>query len=332
MNNTIDVKPSGYKFIKPYRKSLFQFFMPYKSKEKKRRIFFAIRAKNVASTVMRGYQMVQQLRRKGMDANVLDLNHNYCKAEEIKDSIVIFVKNAILRNNDLISILKKNKNIVIWDIVDCMIDQQNSILNFFKDNEPAIGMLDGVIYPNNKSKVDWHQHFKSDCLKQTIYHHWDPRLKPNRAKNFQLVYAGGPQNIDEHYVNSIGELHILEYKTDSDWRNYSAKMSNYNCHFSVRKEGAADFNYKSNAKLSTASATNSNIILTKDFSFTELLDNSYPYYIASNMKNVKEAVRHAKETYGTETWRKALAMMQEVREKTSIQRICEECIRFLNCF
>ena len=281
---------------------------------------------------MRGYQVSRQLQRNGIRANVIDLSCNHRKVKNIKNSTVIFVKNAICKNYALINFLKENKNTLIWDIVDCIMEQYDSVQEFFNDEKDIIKIFNGVIFPNHRGKEDWSHYFKSDCFHDVIYHHWDPRLKPNRAKNYQLAYIGGPENLKEEYADTIRELSVLKWSGILGGRNLFRRILDYNCHFSVRGEGTDDFNYKSNTKLSCASATNSNIVLTRDPSFAELLDSSYPYYTSSDMESVKKTVRYSKETYQTEIWYKALDMMREVRERTSIGKICKDYIQYLSRF
>jgi len=115
-------------------------------------------------------------------------------------------------------------------------------------------------------------------------------LRPNRAKNFNLVYVGDLENIDEMYIKNIKELTHLPWM--SKQKISFKKILNYNCHFSVREENTNEFKYKPNTKLSCASATDSNIILSRDSSFIELLDEAYPYYAKSDLKSVEDMVKY----------------------------------------
>lgn len=297
-----------------------------------KKVYFIVQSKNYGSAIMRGYQMSRQLQKEGIHTSVIDLSYDYRSAVKIRDSIVIFVKNAIRKNRILVAALKENKNILIWDIIDCIVEQYDSVQDFLDEEGEILIIFDGVIFANCKSRRDWQQYFKNSCISEVIYHHWDPRLKPNCAKEFSLAYVGGPENLNEEYLKNIPELGLLPWSGVIGEGQLFEKILNYNCHFSIREKGSDDFNYKPNAKLSCAAATNSNIILSRDPSFTELLDSLYPYYTNSDLESVKKILKLAQETYGTKIWHNALDMMDEVRKQTSLERICKDYIQYLKHF
>lgn len=297
-----------------------------------KKVYFIIPSKRYGSAIMRGYQVSRQLQKEGIHTSVIDLSCDYRNAVKIRNSIVIFVKNAVRKNHNLIAALKKNKNILIWDIVDCIIEQYNSVQDFLDEEQEILTIFDGTIFVNYRCRHDWQQYFKNSCISQVIYHHWDPRLKPNCAKKFSLVYVGGLHNLKWEYLKSIPELCLLPWVNSINDRRLFKKIVNYNCHFSIRKEGGGDFNYKSNVKLSCAAATNSNIILSRDPSFTDLLDNLYPYYTNSDLRSVQKTLKLAQETYASKIWHNALDMMSEVRNKTSLKKICRDYIQYLKHF
>lgn len=294
-----------------------------------KKVYFITRSKMYGSAIMRGYQICRWLRQNGINAHVVDLSSNCQKVRKIKDSIVVFVKNTIAKQLDLAVCLQENKNVLLWDIIDTTIEKSDPHPELFED---AIKIFDGVIFPNYQSKLDWSCYVKKSCQIDAIYHHWDPRLKPNRANDFRLVHIGGPENLKDDYIANIPELNSLIWRGYSKMWSLSRKILSYNCHFSIAKEGSNEFKYKSNMKLSNASATNSNIILTRNHGYAELLDGSYPYYTSSGLPSVIRTVKYAKETYMTNVWHKALDMMREVRERTHINRIGKEYVQYLDRF
>lgn len=303
-----------------------------------KKVYFIVYSEIFGSAILRGYQISRQLQKEGVRVKVINLRLNIKEAAEelvrIKDSIVIFVKKIIQEDNYFIVTLKKNKNILIWDIIDLIVQQCQPVSAqcFLDKQRKNFSVFDGAIFPNDKCRRDWRGYFKKSCITQVLFHHWDPRLKPNHAKKFSLAYVGGPENLNQKYLKNIPGLCLISWNTALFSEQLLKKILNYNCHFAIRKEGTDGFNYKSNVKLSCAAATNSNIILSRDHSFIELLDSSYPYYTNSCLKNVKNTVKFVQETYGSKIWHYALNMIDEVRNRTSIKRISKDYIQYLKHF
>ena len=109
-------------------------------------------------------------------------------------------------------------------------------------------------------------------------------------------------------------------------------MKSYNCHLFVRTEDIDSFKYKPNAKISFASATHSNIVLSKDCSNLELMDSSYPYYTNNDLASVINAVKFSKETFKTKIWSDALKMINNVKKRTSIKQIGKDYRGFIRKF
>ena len=62
----------------------------------------------------------------------------------------------------------------------------------------------------------------------------------------------------------------------------------------------------------------------------ELLGNDYPYYIKKfDIESVMETLQYAKQTYKTDVWKKAMKMMESVKEKTSLENVCIEYSKIL---
>ncbi|MCK5082170.1 MAG: hypothetical protein KAR31_04620, partial [Candidatus Omnitrophica bacterium] len=90
--------------------------------------------------------------------------------------------------------------------------------------------------------------------------------------------------------------------------------------------------YKPNAKLAFASGMCANIILSRDCSNMELLDERYPYYTDSDLASVIKTAAFARSSYGTKTWNEALEMIKDVRKDLSLNRISQLYLQFLGQF
>ena len=292
----------------------------------KRKIYFII-ASNWGSYIMCGYQMSDQLKKMGIDTEILNIYKEPKRVKSLKDSVIVFVKETPKTYHKVVHKLTKRNNILIWVPVDGFSDCKD---------EKAIKMFDGVVVPNAQCKIDWSSYFHKNCICEVLYLHWDLRCVFNQAKKYMLVYAGIilPGNISEEYLDKIKGLNTITINTADPvkQKNIFKQAIEYNCHFSVRNGNLEDFSYKPNSKLSFAAGTNSNIILSRDQSNIELLDQAYPYYTDSNIDNVMKTVEYSRDTYGSKIWNDALDMMREVRERTSIERICKDFLEYLERF
>jgi len=277
------------------------------------------------SGVLRGFQVCRGMSELGWRSSVLDIRTDKEWVAELKDTRIVFIKKAMKRIAAILQKLKDNNNILIWDPID-------GFSSLYKTVETQY--FHAVIAPNNYALEKWRSYFSNGTILKVIHHHWDTRLRPNRAREFRLVYVGDvtPENISEELIKKAKDLEIVEFGTSKDSKeqqNLIEKVLSYNCHLSIRSEDTVDFCFKPNTKLSFASATNSNIILTRDKSNIELLDGSYPYYTESDVDKSLEMIRFAKETYRSSIWRQGLQMMKDVKEKTSLKKIAHHYVDLL---
>ena len=301
-----------------------------------RKVFFVVKDRYWGSALLRGFQISQQLKRYGIPARTLNLSHDLKKVRGIKDSILFLIKDTIFKSEEFSTSLENN-NTVIWDALDFFVMPAVKREASCRSLKYPFKRFDGVIFPSLLCQQDWQGLFKADCVTEVIHPHWDTRLKRNRAKNFGLIYIGmrNEENIRAQYFEQIKPLHFYDVRQLRGRFKLEDGLSvilKYNCHFSVRDENGDAFKYKPGTKLSFASGTCSNIILSREPSHLELLDRSYPYYTDNALESVKQTVAMAQETFKTRTWDKALDMMLALRQRTSIKRIADDYMRFLRNF
>ena len=306
---------------------LFGKFNNKRSAAKNRRNIYFITANNWGTYIMYGFQMSRQLEKMGVSTEVINIYDEPKRIKAVKDSVVVFIKDAPKTHHRIIRKLKRQNNILIWSPVDGFANVTD---------EPWVKMFDGALVSNTLCQTDWRPYFHKDCRCEVLYLHWDPRCVFNRAKEYRLVYAGiiVPDNISEEYLKRVEGLNTIEINTTDPGKQNEifTQVLDYNCHFSVRQEGSESFKYKTNSKLTFAAGTNSNIILSRDQAHVELLDGAYPYYTGSDIDDVIKTVKYARETYGTKVWNEALEMMREVRERTSIERTSRDFLNYLAKF
>lgn len=253
------------------------------------------------STLMGADQVSEGLRARGLDSRAV-----YPKdLPGIRDSILIFIKTSKLP--DLLG-ARRRGNRTVLDVQDTVV---------FKRRIKNLWLFDGLIFKNRRQLEDFGSPGK---LCRVLYHQWDPRYRPNEVglSRFELAYLGDPRSSPEW----ARRPDIPSFS--SDWFQNGLR---YNCHLSMREPGR-DFLYKPNCKVSTAAACEANLVTTRDESTLELLGPDYPFYCEPNRESLAAAIDHARASFGGPLWKAGLDRMREVRERTSMDRVLDEYVRY----
>ena len=307
---------------------------------------------------MRGYQISDELRVLGVNSRVLcenDLRSEIYQKSLAKDSLVVLLRESA-GNLDTIQICKDYGCKVILDFIDF--------------GEPlAIGAnypsryqdkVDGYIFPNKAYKIDYGPFCRS-AETVCIYHHIDPRLEPHNKNDEFAVYGLGSFspyvvqdcliptgffNKDNLYTtdemfNCGDDNEDVEKKLEQHYKKYNCTVStrglcdqeehDLDGHFFTNDILAR---YKSNVRLSVAVGARQVIILGKEDSYEELLDESYPYWINSERfgcntaKELKDTIVFAKNTYKEKEWEIAKDMLASLESRLCINNIAKEYIKF----
>jgi hypothetical protein len=304
---------------------------------KKRDVIFLTQGPAFGSAIMRGYQIGSFLRKRGWKVRFFDCHRRLFGFRRIKDSIIVIVK-EVLQRRKLLEALRE-KNVLVWDVVDyfaeaCFKDREyaGDINRFFEAEKDFISHLGGVIFPNALFRDHWASRYDPGTITATIYHHWDPRFLENRAEDFRLVYLGGEENLDGVHAREIPELHVVPWSGAVQPKDLFQEIRAYSCHFSIQSNAYPHLVYKPPTKISSASATGSNIVLSRDANYLEILDGAYPYYANPELADIQEMVGYANDSYRSSVWNRGLEMMREVKEKTSIRNIAAQYTEFLKKF
>jgi hypothetical protein len=255
----------------------------------------------------------------------------YCSTDinNIKNSIVIFLKDNYNLNLDILKISKNNNNINVIDMIDYCVfysDENNYGYPDFIENS-FINYIDAIIVNNINSKELLYN--KYNKYTYVIPHHYDFRLDSvNFSKNNEIsfIFNGyiGHVNKNSLFLNCFENENFTICNDFFDFIS-SEKYKKCNCHISLRDKDSWEFKTKPAMKLAHAVGTNSNIITTYDMSVRDLLDENYPYIIKDlNQENVKNMIEYVKKTYNTEIWYKGLEILKKLKEKLSIKNIVKE--------
>ena len=258
------------------------------------------------------------------------------KIFEIKNSIIIFLGLVTslydLTKND-IDRLHNQKNIVVIEPIDKLgfIDKYNR-----KDQELEIyKTIDAIILTNNFTKDKFKNFIPDNSI--VISQHYDVRFnesKPQKDNNFYVKYLGA--DYDNPYLKSKKPSWLsleFTYNPILDFiqkeSNIFDKMCKCNCHFSHRTTDSSEFYFKPSMKFAAAAATNSGIILSRDISNVEILDD-YSLYVSDEISDIQNKYELAKSWFGTNKWNELLDQMRFVKEKTNLENLVHLYLDFFD--
>jgi hypothetical protein len=295
---------------------------------------------NSGAGFMRGKQILDKLQDIGYNINY-DINIRFIKLNDIKKkinqkikrNIIILIK--VIPTIEILDILKKNKNIIIYDILDYSTRpfDINEHLKFNSNIKKHIKYFNYLLTINNYMKQYFIKHLSfNESNIFVIPHHWDIHIieLSNKYESdvLKICYIGNISHANCMYVDKIDDVTRI---TNIDKLNFHTNDNNiYNCHFNIRETNSWHYKFKSCVKLATAAALNCNIITTRDNSITELLPDDYPYYTTDKYDDVLKTIQYAKDTYNTDIWHKGLKQMADIKIKTSLDETIKLYIQLLN--
>ncbi len=260
------------------------------------------------SSISRGIQICKGLYDRGVRCQVISPS----VINSIKHSTVVVVKEL----SNYITTLKGNGNTIIYDIVDNDKVWQNGLGRF-------INAIDAVIFPNDKLFSEWSKKgFITQKHTAVIEHHGDYRFTPNCAEKFNAVCICTSTQIPPE-VHACGIDCITE---ENGWEGLFDLAKPYNLHIGVYNCNDTAQN-KPATKLVTAAACRANIILQRTSAHLKLLP-EYPYYV-DDACEIPAMYAKCKADYGTQAWDDALALIEKVRQKTTIQCIASQYEYFI---
>ena len=305
-------------------------------------IVFLYRNANMGSDQMRAIQIAKELQKRNLPVRTIPVKRNgkWIPPSELKHinySIVFIIK---MFSIDHLRVLKQNGNILVYDIVDRLINGSASNLSLFDCILTGSEWLSNHLFTKYKYKGHL----------EVLHHQWDPRYAnivvsapellfgyigcgPVYSKNLyhaQELVSRGIQVINSESGQNITPLIRnkknvpIEYRSD----NIERMQINFKVHLNIRDPKNLEYFMKTNVKVSTAAVLDSLILTTSDPPASEILGEDYPYYIKSTqLDDILSAINYVKETYKTDIGEKAKKIMRSIKERTSIEHIANDYIR-----
>ena len=253
------------------------------------------------STDLAGEQIAAALVARGLDAAT-------CygpDAARCRDSILVFIKTSKLHH---LVAARRRGNLTVLDVHDTPV---------FKRRLKNARLFDGAIFRNRRQLDDLD---RTQWTSRRIYHQWDARYGPHRvpAGELRIAYLGDRRSMP--HWDGIPDVTFV----DTDWFD---RAPGFNCHLSVRQPGR-EWLYKPTAKVSTAAVCRAVLVTTRDESALELLGPDYPFYCGPDPASIRSALAGVRAALDGPEWRRALARLDEVRERTRMDRVIEEYLEY----
>lgn len=254
-----------------------------------------------ASTVLAADQVSAALRRRGYQSESAYPD----RLGALRDGIAVFIKTSRLHH---LVRARLAGNRTVLDVHDTVI---------FKTHLKNHWLLDGLILRSRRAFEDFRRRGRNDT---GILLHWDPRFRPHAAgtAKLEIAYLGDRRSL--YLWDRIPGVTCI----DTD---YFEQARRFNCHLSIRQPGKESL-YKPAVKVSTAGACRAALITTRDEGAMELLGSDYPYYTGHRLEEIQHTIEHVRETLGSEVWRLALCKLAEARERTSLDRLVPDYVRY----
>lgn len=277
------------------------------------------------SLLINGYQLSQYINNKvSSKCACLDVN----QISSLKDTHIVFLgtlTDGLGLNEEVLLKLKKQGNTTVINPIDDLCYKTEEELQREVD---MYNYVDGVIFPNKFAKEYFQETYNKSRQSTYLPHPYDSKfdkLEINQTRPFKVVYGGS------HYNNRIlnNPPSWLEVNQTGHTDSVLQLLTNSPIHFSHREDTSIDFYFKPSTKLSSASACEAVMIMSKDKSYIDLVPD-YPLYVDNTIEDVNEKYELAKSWYGTGKWKELLELMTEVRVKTSLDTISKQYIKYLN--
>ncbi len=291
--------------------------------------FFSSNIKQ-GSTLLRGHQIKACLEKN--IPNKIKVTTPDCK---VKNAIIIWIG----PHRHKYRIDKSNINIL--DVVDKYIRQK-------KICENTLNQYHGIIVNSYKMRDYFVKNLKYLKKIKVIPHHWDPRFATTQTESPKLCfgYMGSIKSLPRYpnflYFQYFGGKYPIEFFDTEIGRSVTDKIQSeinypiifsennipkkvlFNCDISLRPKDSQVYRFKTTAKIATAAALGHNIITTDDWAVQDILPDDYPFLIKDISKeNIDKMFQTIIDDYQGEgiLWKKALKMMEDVREKLSIEKV-----------
>lgn len=325
----------------------------------KPRLFIFVSNGNLGCDYLKGVQYFQALNQH-YNCIIIPTDYQFCYQKDIMNSIIcnipnestVYIVRSFSHSKIVLKTLKEKKCKIIFDHVDLF--AESGYLNHFM-KVTDISLIDRYIC-NSLHMQTYMSRFIPINKLIVSYHHWDERYTNNFKlnhhklidnKEIKLGFIGCCKRLNDMLHLSIEtiqkyDIQLLDcecweyvndkvYNNDFNWStvNLDNKIIpiNFNVQVSVRNLTEMNSLFKTNLKLSTASAMEQVIILVKEEANVEIMPLEYPFYMHEDTDQEFERIYNI--LYDDlmnngELIEKAQLMLNDVKEKTRFENICQK--------
>lgn len=322
-----------------------------------KQVYFIISTNpHVGSVLLRAFQIKNELQKSHPDGFTVNILHKKeLKNKNILNSIFVWVKHI-----DMSCIKNFKNNVHIFDMVDNYVYKQKEIHTILNQNNA----ITAIIVNSNFMSAHIRRNTKYHGKIFVIHHHWDARLTDNTGTTDQLAfgYMGSIASLKHsdnflHYrqliqkypiqlIDTVLGTNVTDLVKQNKFNKYFVATKsvlnpndlqnvviNFNCHLSIRKNNTPLSHFKTTAKLATAAALSHNIITTREKAVMDILPADYPFLLAdTKLSTICTMINRMIHDYSHGDkilWNKGLLMMQEVKNKLSIDEIGKKYVTMI---
>ena len=173
----------------------------------------------------------------------------------------------------------------------------------------AARLVDGAIFRNRRQQKDLD---RPRWTSRVIYDEPEPGLVPHSVAAGEFrVACFGASAAGEHF----GKLRGVAFIDSHPLRH----AGQFNCHLALRVPGPAEL-YEPGGEVANAAACGAVLVTMRDAAAVELLGDDYPFYCTGERAAIEATLQRAREACGKAPWKKALALLREAGEKSTLER------------
>ncbi|WP_158806328.1 rhamnan synthesis F family protein [Acidisoma sp. L85] len=270
---------------------------------------------NSGSSVLRGSQLSEILRSVVPESRGVF----YTSFDEISDKIIVLTKGYMAQvGEEGVRKLKERGNVLLADFVDA------------RPNDEIIPFIDVLIASSLRSFVDYRRRYPTVRVHH-ITHHVDTRIVPGLVpQKFSAGYFGELINtIATGEIRNVVDFVSVDTSTSqSGWLN---RLQDYSFHYAVRREREID-HFKPFLKGFVAAHCGANMLIQVNAGDARFyLGEDYPYLLPANPTpdEIVESLRNARDSIHGPEWRAGMAVMKEVKERSSRDYVVRELLYLL---
>jgi hypothetical protein len=232
-----------------------------------------------------------------------------------RNCVYLILKNIHLIHSSVLKTLKKNKNKIIYEILDGFHKVEN-LSRYIKMINRHCFCVNSIICNNLCHAKYIESNIKQNIKTSVVYHHADSKLSLHSTRCDDVYYIGSLSK------QSLSKDQIAQYKiklfTPFKKNHITNIVSGIHIDF-VLPDKSLQYTIHTTTKLATAFYTRSVFICNRQPVYTELIGEDYELYINDDLSNLETVIQNAKQIFNTEGLLDAyFEKYNYVQEKVSI--------------